>query len=432
MRGLNDRNKRLAVFNHFQNSNFSIICLQETKTTSAIENQIRKEWYNHNIIINSTPSSSPSGGCMILVNSTHISIIESLLSPDGRCISINIDFHGDKYHVVCAYFPIVSSEKRPFITSLYPIVSSCYPVVFAGDFNLVIDPIADRFPPKHTKDQCWNDLDNLIKTFDLIDACRELYPTEKFFSFRRGLSKSRIDRVYTSHDCTIKEYKQYDFPFSDHDIVAIDIENQNLHSKGRGYWRNSAKVYEYDDFLENFKDFWSKNVMLIKKRFTGAWWVECKFQIKRFLIKYNKKKMESKDSEIKNLKIALERKKFLASLNPTSQLLMKNYDDCKKDLAKRQIAFIKEKIFHDKVVDMSLGDMPTKAFFEKIKLKKSNPEPKELYVEGGILEKNPDKLVHVAKEFFEKKFKPMRKCTEPESSRLHDKFLEKLPTSDVR
>ena len=53
---------------------------------------------------------------------------------------------------------------------------------------------------------------------------------------------------------------------------------------------------------------------------------------------------------------------------------------------------------------------------------KSNCEPKQVYTEDGTIEKNPIKVVHVARDFFEKKFKRMN------ISHQHlEKFLDRLP-----
>ena len=137
-----------------------------------------------------------------------------------------------------------------------------------------------------------------------------------------------------------------------------------------------------------------------------------------------KQNLGDKNDEINGLKINLERKKFLASLNPNSKIVNKNYEECKKQLAKKQIDLVKEKVFHDKIIDLSFGDIPTKAFFEKLHIKKSNPEPKELYFSNGFVEKNPAKVVHVAKEFFEEKFKPMKK--NDNFSLLSQKYLDSV------
>ena len=117
VRGLGERNKRTHIFDFFANSNFSVIFLQETKTTLLNENDIRKEWHNRKCLINSSPSENASGGCMILFNTPHVCVLNSIVTADGRCIVADIDLGGCRYHLVNVYFPNDSSEKLSFLNS---------------------------------------------------------------------------------------------------------------------------------------------------------------------------------------------------------------------------------------------------------------------------------------------------------------------------
>ena len=251
--GLNDINKRLVTFDFFKNSIFSIILLQETKTKFSQENDIRKEWHNQKIIINSTKSENASGGCMVLFNVHNITILDTILSPDGRCIVANFEFNGLRYHLVNAYFPNDCNDKKSFIISLYPLISSQYPIILGGDFNLAMKPIIDRYPSTTTNDLYSSDLEDLMSTFDLQDVCRKLYPFRSFFSFRRGSSKSRIDHLYISKSCIVDSYQHQDFALSDHDIISTSIVFENTFIKGRGFWRNKTKIYDSENFSTEFK-----------------------------------------------------------------------------------------------------------------------------------------------------------------------------------
>ena len=183
VRGINSRYKRLLVFDHFKTSKFAIILLQETKTTFRNENKIKREWHNHKIIINSTKSENASGGCMILFNSHNIIVLDTILTSDGKCIVVDFELNGSRYNLVNAYFPDTSDQKA-FILSLYPLVSSQYPIILGGDFNLALNSNIDRYPVRNYKDAHVTDLESLIDTFDLHDACRKLYPFRPFYSFR--------------------------------------------------------------------------------------------------------------------------------------------------------------------------------------------------------------------------------------------------------
>ena len=227
VRGLNDRYKRLLLFDLFKKSKFEIIMLQETKTRLRDENEIRKEWHNHRVIINSTKSQNCSGGCMVLFNSHNINILDTILSHNGRCIVVDFELNGSRYHLVNTYFPHDTDniDKQAFILSLYPLVSSQYPIILGGDFNLALNPIIDRYPVRTYKDTHVSDLENLIDTFDLYDACRKLYPFRPFYSYRRGQTKSRIDHFFISKNLILDSYQHQDFSSSDHDIISVSIFN---------------------------------------------------------------------------------------------------------------------------------------------------------------------------------------------------------------
>ena len=47
-RELNDIHRRKFLFDNLQNSNFTIICLEETKLSPVDDNRIKKEWHNQN------------------------------------------------------------------------------------------------------------------------------------------------------------------------------------------------------------------------------------------------------------------------------------------------------------------------------------------------------------------------------------------------
>ena len=267
VRGINDRNKRTQIFQFFKESNFDLILLQETRTAFRNENSIRKEWHKK-IIINSTRTENCSGGCMILINSNYVNVLDTILTPDGRCIAIDIKVNNFRYHVVNTYFPIDSSVKKSFILSLYPIVSSQYPVIWGGDFNLVLNALLDRYPSKSLQDDHSSDLEQIISsTFDMQDVCRKMYPSRRFFTFRRGLSKSRIDHFYINKNIHFDSYTQQDFASSVHDVISIRLLHQKTNLRGKGFWRNKTKVYGLENFITKFKDFWAQNLYENKKTF---------------------------------------------------------------------------------------------------------------------------------------------------------------------
>ena len=118
-------------------------------------------------------------------------------------------------------------RKKTFILSLYPLISSQYPVIWGGDFNLTPNAKFDRFPSQLYNDTHSNELILLTDTFDLYDICRKFHPSDNIYSFRRGHSKSRIDQFYGSKNITVDSYQHQDFPTSDHYIISIRVLNSS-------------------------------------------------------------------------------------------------------------------------------------------------------------------------------------------------------------
>ena len=358
--GINDRYKRIFIFNYLKKSNIPIIFLQETKIQFKDENRIKADWHNQKIFINCTNKNQACEGCMILINNDHIIIEKSILTSDGRCIVLDINFDGCKYHIINTYFPIEGKEKKPFITSLYPLVSSNFPIIWGGDFNLVLDPIKDRYPPHSQNDSYSNDLSQLVQTFNVKDVCREIYPNKSFFTFSRGGSKSRIDRIYVSPNVTVENYEQSTISVTDHEMIKIDIIFQSNSTKGRGLWRNKTKLYGELDFREKFEAFWEPWSNQRVSGFSHSWWLKTKSKIKKFLLDFEDIKKNDDEIEIRSLKIQMERKKYLTFVHQGSEHFEKQYYECKKQLAKKQIDQIKENIINEKAINLLHGDMPTK------------------------------------------------------------------------
>ncbi len=73
VRGLNSLEKRTVLFDDLKTSDFTIICLQETKLSPTIHDQVKTEWHNQKVIFNSIPGAK--SGTMILINSHHIKVL---------------------------------------------------------------------------------------------------------------------------------------------------------------------------------------------------------------------------------------------------------------------------------------------------------------------------------------------------------------------
>ena len=420
-RGLNDTNKRRILFDFLKNSHLSIICLQETKTNVLDEETIRNEWHNNKILINSVCSGGKSG-TMILINSMHINILDTIYDQEGRIIATEIEIYKDRFQLINTYFPDDSRERKCFINSLYPFIASRYPVIWCGDQNMVTDPVMDRIRSCRAKDSFTYELVKLIDTFSLLDVCREKNPVQYIYTFHRDGSKSRIDKILVSDHFGIEKYTHSDFSCSDHDLIEAQLSFQAKWFPGKGIWKSNPAVFQNEDFLSKFKDLW-----MFLKRFrtngtTTAWWVDAKYRIKNFLRELEKEKTVNENDVIVGLKLDLERKKHLMKMNPTCNNMQANYLFSKKKLQKEQTKFIKEKILNEKVDKFNNGDTPNKIFFQKYKTVIKRKFIHSLRDdEGGVQNKLPD-ILYIAHQYYQNLFK--KKLVD---ENVMDSFLRNLP-----
>ena len=282
-RGLNDDAKRKYCFNYFKNSSFSIICLQETKLNALEDDKICREWDGNAMLINSACGGGHSG-TIILFNSHHIKVLESICDSEGRILVADIEIFKDRFHLVNSYFPNDSVGRKSFINSLYPFIASRYPIIWCGDHNMVTDHSLDRMPSAVYKDSHTNDLIKLIETFSFQDACRELYPHNYYYTWYGKDCKSRIDKILLSGQVDIKSYSQKNYYLSDHDLIEVHVCYQVVWAPGRGLWKNKPTIYKNEDFIEKFQKLWDFLKKLKTNGTTTKWWLDAKYRVKNFYV----------------------------------------------------------------------------------------------------------------------------------------------------
>ena len=404
VRGINDQNKRRHIFDFLKNSKLSVICLQETKTSTLDDEIIRKEWHNNRILINSVCSGGHSG-TMILFNSMHINVLDTIYDEEGRIMIVDIEIYKDRFHLVNTYFPNDSTVRKNFINSLYPLIASRYPVIWCGDHNMVTDPMKDRIPSRKSKDSFTYELVKLLNTFSLLDTCREKYPIQYIYTFRRDDTKSRIDKILVTRQFGIDNYNQIDCSFSDHDLLEVHLSYQAKWFPGKGLWKNSPKNMANDDFISKFEDLWNYLKRFRTNGTTTKWWVDAKYRVKNFLRDLERNRKINENDSIIGLKMDLERKKNLMRMNPSCKSAQSNYMECKRKLQKEQTKFIKEKILNEKADKFNNGDTPNKVFFQNYKTVIKQKVIDSLRDDEGVVKDKLPDILDVAVRYYRTLFK---------------------------
>ena len=133
-------------------------------------------------------------------------------------------------------------------------------IIWGGDHNVTTNPRLDRYPARLNNDTGGGEVRDILDCFDMKDVCRVIYPSSSIFTFRRGTSKSRIDKICVSGGFSVRTYTQDDTGFSDHVLLKTCIVFKSSYERGPGVWKNNVKYYKDESFLEDFKIFWNDHI----------------------------------------------------------------------------------------------------------------------------------------------------------------------------
>lgn len=112
-----------------------------------------------------------------------------------------------------------------------------------------------------------NILNQLVEELNLKDAWKLLHPTTVQFTFFRGESASRLDRIYVDKDTSNAIYDATVMPiaFSDHECFTMTLRiKEKLATTGRSYWKLNPSLYSKEDDQNDFSTYLSD--LINKKR----------------------------------------------------------------------------------------------------------------------------------------------------------------------
>jgi exonuclease III len=138
VRGLNSEGRQLSVRRKIDESQCSIVCLQETKM----------EYFDHRIIRGFcpkrfdnfvySPSVGASGGIIVLWSSAIFSGILVELQRFSIVINFTSTHNSDNWTMVTVYVPCEGLERDEFVQWLYNLVILVDSLwIFLGDFNFI-------------------------------------------------------------------------------------------------------------------------------------------------------------------------------------------------------------------------------------------------------------------------------------------------------
>ena len=399
--GLNGYYTRIALFDYLKNTNLSIIFLQETKLKPENELDYIREWHNHKCIFNSRTGGK--SGTAILFNLDSIKMIPTskMIDLDGRVIAVDIVLFGDRFRLLNSYGPNEHQRKITFLERLYVYFGTGVNIIWGGDHNIATDSRIDRFPPHLSNDHGRTEFLQLLNTFDLVDNCRSRYPNGTFYTYRKGLVRSRIDKICTSSELIINEYSHEDTSFSDHDLVMSKISYVSCFDRGPGIWRNNIKYLGDEDLVQNLSLVWRicQGDPIVHSNLP-KWWQDTKYKIKMTYINFSKQKgvlarraAQMREQGLQNIIIALNN-------NPYDKKLATEYTRVKKHVVNLRIKETKERILKSDAHYLMHGDKPTKKFFDEFRNRSEAHSIRALKNDMGVEVTDIKDILHIAENFY--------------------------------
>lgn len=426
--GLNDKLKRLTLFEHLTKSRTAIIFLQETHSKPEVETLWASEWKNGPAFFSSSPTShSAKGGVAILFNSDNFTIKNIQYPPDGRTISLDASTKTHTFHIVNIYAPTTNhinlKQNNIFFKSIYHLISSKFPTILVGDFNNVEDLVLDREPPIFNRPNP-NPMPHICYTFSLLDPFRAHHPKTRKYTHHSTTTQSRIDRFYMSTSIVCKKQKILPCPFSDHDNIFAEItfEGNVQTTKRRSIWRNNVSIYKDPEFTHKL----AHSVHHINQRAADVQetWINTKNYVKNLNIKFAKTKASLKTQQLIALNADLTNIKALLEKLPTSNLRTQYF------AIKQKVANIYKSEIRNRILATKLSAIyktgPDKLIYSKLKEKQSMTEINELYDEFSLPCHKIDEIINITSKYYKSLYnlpKPIQNHT------FFDNLLPQFPKS---
>ena len=204
-------------------------------------------------------SSQARGVAIFLKKDNPAKIVDKFCDENGNLLAIGIIYEEKKILLECLYGP--NQDSPEFYTDLaFRKINDWSPdfSIFAGDFNVVLDPSIDTKNYQQINNpNAMRALKDQIQQNNLIDIWRELHPDQRTFTWQKynENKQSRLDYFLISASLLpfIKSAKIVPSFCSDHSGIELEIDFTKF-VRGRGFWKfNTSLLYDsqYVDKIKN-------------------------------------------------------------------------------------------------------------------------------------------------------------------------------------
>ena len=318
--GINDRKKRRNIFRWVKKNKYDICYLQETYSTTDVENIWKNEWGGN--ILFSHGTSHARGVCILIKPGFDVNVSNMYTDNTGRYLLAEVTIQDTDFKLINIYAPNNEENQVNFYRILGHQIQSKIDrqdhILLGGDFNVIVNPEIDRkggapiTMSKHRR-QILKYLEDIKDRANLKDIWRTRNPDVKRFTWRRAtpIIKSRLDYWLISEKTEDFTSEADIVPFNntDHSAIILKLSSLVEQQKGRGIWRLNTSFLDEEPYIKLLieeKEVWMeefKDVTDYRLK-----WELVKYCIRQLSMKYGKakalnmKKTETElETEIKRL-----------------------------------------------------------------------------------------------------------------------------------
>ena len=429
-RGCHDALKRYQVFEFLKRDHsVDFYFLQETHTLSRDENMWSMIWRGTALF--SHGDSNRAGVAILFSPRTKVDIISKSDVLHGHLLHAHVKVNDNPFHLINVYAPTNAVERIECFKLLKKLLNTLNddPVILGGDFNCTTAPEIDRHNASEPDIRTSRALTDITRRFKLVDAWRYHHGNNTNYTWSRGDSRARLDRIYINKHMTNRikyvSISNASLAFSDHSLVNINISQKQVNNQNP-VWCMNTEILEDDEYIALITDFWrSWQKSRTPNTKIQNWWDMGKLKIKQLTQQYctykqsNYKKFKTElENEIQNIEHNLN--------NDTSLLTM--YNEKKETLANLTRREAKGAAIRSRHNFLNESDVANKFFFSLENKKGKRKFISHLKLTDNTITEDQDEICKVTYNFYNQLYSPDHVSDHAQNLILND--LTQLNGSD--
>ena len=251
--------KRRDVMNYLRDKSYSIICLQDTHFTPAMNNFVRSEWGYEAYF--SSYSSQSRGVAILFKNNFEFTIHSKYKDESGNILILDFTVENQRITLVNLYAP--NRDDPDFFSHVKEeaLKLGNQNIIMVGDWNLILNPELDCKNYKHVNNPTARRLVlELMSELDLCDVWREENPDTLKFTWRRKhkdntVQMGRLDFFLVSGTLLSRCLEEKISPGyrTDHSLVSLTLRTHKT-NKQRTFWKFNNSLLRSKEYADEIKN----------------------------------------------------------------------------------------------------------------------------------------------------------------------------------